>query len=324
MKNNQGFAIPLIIAIIAVLGIGGGAYVYVNKGGTKSEDKEIKLENKSQTSADKEIYYTSQPYGSIRANVANMQVWASIYFDKYKTYVGVCDSSYERTKAEGIDKFLDSTLKIVSAQDITCRSSEKAYVYSLRMPDGNSWCADNSTLGAVTNTVPKALSCKYLEINSNDKVLPPIDNHLPAITKPVVFPAVDQQQEIQEDLQNIANIVASVANFRALAEVVFDSNGGSYLPLCSGRLINVAANSSLPILVKTIITAQDATSQSGAGIVCIATKYKYVLEVKFKKYVPPSEAYLSGKKSYCVDSTGVAGDNTRYKIDQTSYSCKEV
>jgi hypothetical protein len=30
-KYKQGFAIPLIIAIIALLGIGGGAYVYVNK-----------------------------------------------------------------------------------------------------------------------------------------------------------------------------------------------------------------------------------------------------------------------------------------------------
>ena len=37
MKNyKQGFAIPLIIAIIALLGIGGGSYVYVNK---KNADK---------------------------------------------------------------------------------------------------------------------------------------------------------------------------------------------------------------------------------------------------------------------------------------------
>lgn len=130
------------------------------------------------------------------------------------------------------------------------------------------------------------------------------------------------QQNEQDSLQSIANIVARVANFRPLAEAVYDSNSGSYLSLCSSGFINVKANNSFPDLVKSILTEQGVSDQSNAGIVCVATKDKYALEVKFKKYVTPNGTYLSGKHSYCVDSSGVSGDDTKYKIDQASFSCK--
>ncbi len=110
--------------------------------------------------------------------------------------------------------------------------------------------------------------------------------------------------------------MANVANFRPLAEAVYDSNS-SYAPICSGGLINVNANASFPVIVKGILNYQVVSDQSSAGIVCVATKDKYALEVTFKKY-----SSTRGIHSYCVDSSGVSGDDTRYKIDQASFSCK--
>lgn len=51
MKNyKQGFAIPLIIAIIALLGIGGGSYVYVNKKSAEKTENSIKEITKNNAS----------------------------------------------------------------------------------------------------------------------------------------------------------------------------------------------------------------------------------------------------------------------------------
>lgn len=280
----------------------------------------------SQSSTQKNIYYYTLPYSTIRANVANMSVWAALYFDKYHTYVGICDATNERAKTEGIDKFLESTLKTVSAADVYCNTSATAYVYSIRMPDGNRWCADNiATIGGAISTIPKTLSCGFNIINSTNKTSTAAANQSSKIKTPVVVPDINQPEITPNpDLQSIGNIASSVANFRLPAETVYDNNLGSYSSICSGGLINTSANSTFPVIVKKILDAQGVSNQSEAGIVCVATKDKYALEVTFKKYVVPNGAYLSGKHSYCVDSTGVAGDDTKYKIDQSSYSCKKI
>ncbi len=50
MKNyKKGFVVPLIIAIIALLGIGGGTYVYVNKKNTEKLEKSLKEISNSKT-----------------------------------------------------------------------------------------------------------------------------------------------------------------------------------------------------------------------------------------------------------------------------------
>ena len=144
---------------------------------------------------------------------------------------------------------------------------------------------------------------------------PSADSSLFSIEEPIATTITNTQNE-QDAKISIANIMANVANFRPLAETVYNSNS-SYTPICSSGLINVNANTSLPIIVKSIITYQGVSDQSNAGIVCVATKDKYALEVKFKKFSSTKNIY-----SYCVDSSGVIGDDTKYKIDQASFSCK--
>jgi hypothetical protein len=161
----------------------------------------------------------------------------------------------------------------------------------------------------------------------DDTVVATGDSSLFSVGAPTTIstPATNQQDQ-QDALQSIANIVASLTNFRGPAESVFGSDSGSYVSICSNGLINVSANSSFPILVNSILNAQGVSNQSNAGIVCVATKDKYAMEVSFKKYAvstgAPSDPYLAGKHSYCVDSSGVSGDDTKYKIDKTNFSCK--
>ena len=144
---------------------------------------------------------------------------------------------------------------------------------------------------------------------------PSADSSLFSIAEPVATPIANPQNE-QDAMTSIANIMANVANFRPLAETVYNSNS-SYASICSGGLINVNANASFPVIVKGILNYQGVSDQSSAGIVCVATKDKYALEVTFKKY-----SSTRGIHSYCVDSSGISGDDTKYKIDQASFSCK--
>lgn len=163
--------------------------------------------------------------------------------------------------------------------------------------------------------------------NQKDGIATTNDNPSFSAESPIIVPTGTpiMNQQIEQDslsLKSIANIVASMANFKLLAEAVYDSNSGSYLSLCSGGSINTTANNNFPIIIKSILTAQGASDQLNAGIICVATKNKYALEIAFKKYISPSSAYLSGKHSYCVDSSGASGDDTKYKIDQANFSCK--
>ncbi len=144
---------------------------------------------------------------------------------------------------------------------------------------------------------------------------PSADSSLFSIEQPVIAPIVDLKKE-EDAVSSIANITAGMFNFRQLAETVYASNS-SYSNICSGGLINVNANANLPIIVNGIIKYQGVSDQSSAGIVCVATKDKYALQVTFKKYSSTRDL-----RSYCVDSSGVTGNDTQYKIDQASFSCK--
>lgn len=144
---------------------------------------------------------------------------------------------------------------------------------------------------------------------------PSADSSLFSIEEPLATPITDQQNE-QDAMTSIANIMANMANFRPLTEAVYDSNS-SYAPICSGGLINIKANASFPIIVKGILTYQGVSDQSNAGIVCVATKDRYALEITFKKISATKNIH-----SYCVDSSGASGDDTKYRIDQANFSCK--
>jgi hypothetical protein len=147
--------------------------------------------------------------------------------------------------------------------------------------------------------------------NSN----PSADSALFSIEEPATIPIVNQQSE-QDAIASIAGIKANMANFRQSAESVYNNNS-SYAPICSGGLIAVNANTNFTAIVGGILTNQGVSNQSNAGITCVAMKDKYAIEVVFKKY-----STTRGINSYCVDSSGASGDDTEYKLDQASFSCK--
>lgn len=74
MKNyKKGFVIPLIIAIIALLGVGGGAYVYVNKKITnKSKTPQEKiLQNQESTTGTSSVKINENPKEELTQNTNN-------------------------------------------------------------------------------------------------------------------------------------------------------------------------------------------------------------------------------------------------------------
>jgi hypothetical protein len=97
----------------------------------------------------------------IRANVSNMRSAAEVYLDNNNnTYIGLCDGTNEKTKEVHIDTLFNSTLKLVSARDVTCNASREAYIYSVHMPSGETVCADSTGFfGVITTTKPALLSC---------------------------------------------------------------------------------------------------------------------------------------------------------------------
>ena len=96
----------------------------------------------------------------IRAHVSNIRVNVEMYFIDNKTYVGICDSTNEKTKLAKIDRILDGVSKIVSLDKIYCNASNDAYVYSVHMLNGEIMCADSTGFANIINTEAKSLSCK--------------------------------------------------------------------------------------------------------------------------------------------------------------------
>ncbi|MEK7175511.1 MAG: peptidoglycan-binding domain-containing protein [Patescibacteria group bacterium] len=127
-------------------------------------------------------------------------------------------------------------------------------------------------------------------------------------------------------LRSINGIVAIIHNTRGLSELIYDRNLRSYASLCSNGLINTLAHHDLPGIVKDIIAYQGVVDQLNAGIICVAKKEKYALEVTFKKKFTTtgslSDPYSSGKSSYCIDSSGDTVYGPKYKINKDNFECK--
>lgn len=155
----------------------------------------------------------------------------------------------------------------------------------------------------------------FKDENSSWSGKPYADSTLFSIEEPIAVPITNQQSE-QDAVTSIVGIMANLSNSRRLAEVVY-SNNSSYSSVCSNGLINTDTNTSFLTPIKSILSYQGVTDQSSAGITCVATKDKYAIEIAFKKY-----SVTRGIHSYCVDSSGVSGDDTKYKIDKSSFSCK--
>lgn len=96
----------------------------------------------------------------IRSYVANIRANAEIYFDTGNSYTGMCNASTQKSKDAGIDKILDSVLKLVSSNDVYCNASPDAFVYSVRMPSGDMVCSDSAGFSGTIIDNAKTLSCK--------------------------------------------------------------------------------------------------------------------------------------------------------------------
>ncbi len=114
MKNyKQGFAIPLIIAIVALLGIGGGSYVYVNKKSAEKVENYLNEISKNtvatSTSVSKETENsTLAPISVISPNGGEVIPYGTIYMAgdlmfKWKSSEGINYTPSSNFKAYIID-----------------------------------------------------------------------------------------------------------------------------------------------------------------------------------------------------------------------------
>lgn len=102
----------------------------------------------------------SFPVTMIKAYTTNIRRHAEVYFEKNNTYVGACDGSNTKTQATGLGKDFSDILKIVSVQDVLCHTSNETYVYSVKMPGGETMCVDGAGFGGIISNEPKKLSCQ--------------------------------------------------------------------------------------------------------------------------------------------------------------------
>src|SRR3990167_3127592 len=125
-------------------------------------------------------------------------------------------------------------------------------------------------------------------------------------------------EEMQTRDRN-AKIVTDMAQLQTTAELIFSSNNG-YATFCSNGLMNINAKplTDLPALVQDIVTAQQVSSQSQAGITCISNQNKYVLRIIFTKSI------AGYPQSFCIDSLGHMGDDRKFKLDSTTVSCQKI
>ena len=136
-----------------------------------------------------------------------------------------------------------------------------------------------------------------------------------------VFPTMVPTDQLTSSriLGKRAKIQEEVSMLRSVAEILYSNNGSSYSKLCSGGLINTGIDSSLSSIAKDLTSTQSAISQSGAGITCVASANKYAVGILLDKSL-----ILNGITSYCVDSTGVVGDNTRYTLNRSKLQCDKA
>lgn len=131
---------------------------------------------------------------------------------------------------------------------------------------------------------------------------------------------VDSNQMALSPSQAIAKrarIQADVSQLRTYAEIIYGNSNSSYSSLCSGGTVNSKADPSLTQIVLDIAKAQSFGGQSApSGISCVASQSNYAIRVTLSKSLVGS-----GITSYCVDSTGVMGDNRSYTFNAAQLKC---
>ncbi len=96
----------------------------------------------------------------INSNVMSISSYADLYYYVGKTYVGMCDITNKNAIDSGIDKVYQNILKIVAPTNVYCNVSTNAYVYSVRVGNGESICSDSTGFSGTITSNTRALSCK--------------------------------------------------------------------------------------------------------------------------------------------------------------------
>ncbi|KKQ19877.1 MAG: hypothetical protein US45_C0009G0002 [Candidatus Nomurabacteria bacterium GW2011_GWA1_37_20] len=153
---------------------------------------------------------------------------------------------------------------------------------------------------------------------------------IPTSVQPNTYPQDDNRNKFNENTSPLtteelqtrdrnAKIVVDMSHLLTTAELIFSSNNG-YATFCSNGLMNINAKplTDLPVIVQEIISAQQVSSQSQAGITCISSQSKYVLQIIFTKSI------AGYPQSFCIDSLGHMGDDRKFKLNSTTLSCQKI
>lgn len=127
------------------------------------------------------------------------------------------------------------------------------------------------------------------------------------------------KQAVQtQPLTKNERIIQDMQSLRTIAQAVKNNTGTSAL-FCNNGLVNTALYSGLPALIADIVATQGVSNQANAGLTCLSSKTVYAFQISFtvKTAVP-------GYASYCVDSAGNAGYDTKYLLNSAAISCQAV
>lgn len=170
MKNNQkGFIVPLLIAVIALLAIGGGIYVYNNKKteapavvdtGTQQTNAQTQKINQSTTLTPEqqkalEDAYTKGKNASIMAEMSTLRSIGLLIYQTNHSYVSFCSNGLINVNAYSnlsamVQNIIDAQkASSQSTSGITCVSNPIKYAIQILFAkkltgDASSFCIDSA------------------------------------------------------------------------------------------------------------------------------------------------------------------------------------
>lgn len=315
MKNNkQGFVIPLLIAIIALLGIGGGAYVYVNN---KNADN---LENSFKEIAKNQVATTTLP---VENNLTNNQIQTTTKSidnigDSNEALIKKCNEEkkvlieQENKNVYKICNDFSMSFDKVNYENARLNYTSETFPRSdtlkqygfikdnkvLSLEEGRDNCIEKfikEMLIGVENYCSEIGNKKVIKqsnIESNSSTTEEQIAYLRATTPQNVsnlLPPIYMNESDAKTIEIEAQVKENLANLRSSAEIKFDSEGG-YMNVCS-PLGNSQEDSLIIIGFKYI---NDNLGKD--RLICLSKKESWATSIKFNNGV-----------IWCADSTGFMG-----------------
>lgn len=155
-------------------------------------------------------------------------------------------------------------------------------------------------------------SAQYRKSFENQIVLIPILE-----TKTVLYGAKDQPRTSEQPAQSAADsknerLKGALSSLRAIAEVVYDSNGGSYKNICRNGGLNENESEVKNILTKirnNKVGLSSSADQKTLGIVCMATETRYAISLKSNDTPEEKDA------TWCIDRSEDSSRMRKGEID---------